>query len=302
MNVAVIIPTRQAASSLPGLLAALRQQSLPPSEIIVIDSSSADGTADIAAKQGCLVEAVPLASFNHGRARNLGARRTQADALVFMTQDALPADRFFLEKLVQPVASGDAVAACARQIAREDATPLETFARAFNYPAASCRRTQADVPRLGIKAFFFSNVASAVRRDVFWAVGGFSESLIVNEDMHLCAKLLQAGHAVAYCADAEVYHSHNYTMRQQFGRYFDIGVFLTQARGELPVGVIGAEGRRFAFAQCRYLMDRGDWGWLPRSLAESAVKFLGFHCGLRQDCLPGQWKRKLSLHPFYWTD
>lgn len=302
MTVAIIIPTRQAESSLPGLLGALRQQSLAPFEIVVVDSSSTDKTADIAAKAGCVVETIAPSAFGHGRTRNLGARRTKADILTFMTQDALPGDQSFLEKLVQPIEAGESVAACARQIAREDATPLETFARAFNYPAASCRRTQADVPRLGIKAFFFSNVASAVRQDVFWTVGGFSESVIVNEDMHLCAKLLRAGHAVAYCADAEVYHSHDYTVRQQFGRYFDIGVFMTQAGDQLRAAAVGAEGRRYAFAQLKYLLARGEWAWMPRSVAESAVKFVGFHFGLRQRCLPGKWKRKLSLHPFYWPD
>jgi rhamnosyltransferase len=56
------------------------------------------------------------------------------------------------------------------------------------------------------------------------AVAGFPEKLILGEDMVVAARMLQAGWSVAYVSDAQVYHSHGYTIAQEFKRYFDIGV------------------------------------------------------------------------------
>ncbi len=76
-----------------------------------------------------------------------------------------------------------------------DATLLEAFARHTNYPPESQIRRGHDVEEMGIMAFFFSDVASAVRRDAFENVGGFPDGVIINEDMNLCARLLE--HAIA---------------------------------------------------------------------------------------------------------
>ena len=118
----------------------------------------------------------------------------------------------FLENLTVPLRERRAAAVTARQVAYPRANPLEQFARQFNYPPQSFIRTLDDVQILGIKAYFFSDTASAVWRELFWNVGGFSEELIVNEDMFLCSALLHAGYSVAYQAQAAVFHSHDYSL------------------------------------------------------------------------------------------
>jgi len=159
-----------------------------------------------------------------------------------MTQDALPVDRSFLGELVRPIPQGCEAAACARQVPRSDAPPPEAFARSFNYPPESHIRAISDVPRMGFKAFFFSNVASAVSREALCAVGGFPERVIMDEDVLLCARLLCAGYRAAPQAEAAVYHSHHYTLSQQFKRYFDIGTFVSQAGEALEGAKTGEEG------------------------------------------------------------
>ena len=39
--------------------------------------------------------------FDHGGTRQFGAEHSDADVMVFMTQDAVPADEFLVEKLVE---------------------------------------------------------------------------------------------------------------------------------------------------------------------------------------------------------
>ena len=50
--------------------------------------------------------------FSHSHARNLGAEQSDADALVFMTQDAVPISNDWLSRMVQPLREGYAATSC----------------------------------------------------------------------------------------------------------------------------------------------------------------------------------------------
>jgi len=302
VRVSVQIPTLNAARYLPKLVPALQEQSLPPEQIVVVDSSSTDGTADLARSLGCVVDTIPRAAFNHGATRNRAAACSAAEVLVFMTQDALPASTDFLATLVEPLrtAPTSLAATFARQAPYPKAPPTERFAREFNYPKIGFRRTKADIARLGIRAFFFSNVASAIRRSAFEAVGRFPATTIANEDMLLCAKLLRADFEIEYVPAAVVFHSHEYSVQQQFQRFFDIGVALERAGKLLEGGEVGGEGLKYLAAQTKFLAETGAWSWLPRSMVEAGAKLCALHLGRRERYLPVSIKRKLSMHSFFW--
>ncbi|GIW34680.1 glycosyltransferase family 2 protein [Meiothermus sp.] len=300
MKVSVIIPTWKAEYYVRPLAEVLWRQTRKPLEIIIIDSSSPDQTAAIAKEMGCRVEVIPQSEFNHGETRNRAARLAKGETLVFMTQDALPVDEFFLQKLIEPIEQGRAVAAYARQIPYPDANPPEAFGRQFNYPAQSHLQTLDQLPQKGFKTFFYSDVASAVRAEVFWAMGGYPDWVIVDEDVYLCAQLLRAGHSVAYSAEARVWHSHNYSLSQQFRRLFDVGVFVSQA-GEMLAGAkTSGEGLRFVRHMTTHLAQNGAWGWIVYGWLEAALKFLGYQMGRRHGLLPLPLKRHLSLHRRFW--
>ena len=297
----MIIPTLNAGNQIRRLIDSLQSQVLTPLEIIVIDSSSKDDTAEIARTANCEVMEIDRTLFNHGRSRNMAADLASGNVLVFLSQDALPVDETFLEELTRPIRKGTAVAVTARQIPFPAASPLEEYARLTNYPAQSHIRTAADVKTMGVMAYFFSNAASAVRKDVIETIGGFPEDVVVNEDMKLCANLLHAGYAVAYAAEAQVYHSHNFDVGDQFGRYFDIGMFFDQAgdpiESQNPIG----RGRTFAFGQLSYLIQQRQWRWIPASLLESAAKYTAFQLGKRGGWLPQWVKRRLSRQKSFWV-
>jgi len=296
----VIIPTLDAAESLPALLDSLLAQTLLPMEILVIDSSSEDDTVVQARRSGCRIEIIARDKFNHGATRNHAARLARGEILVFLTQDALPSGPDFLSNLLQPIYAGLAVATTARQIPNDKASPLEVFSRLFTYPEESQNRDLNRTSDLGIMTYYFSNAGAAIQRGVFESIGGFPEGLIVNEDMLFCARLIKAGYRVAYQADAVIIHSHNYSLLEQFQRYFDIGHFFTQAGDEITGTQLGSRGYQFAVNQIRYLSLTRRWHWIPRSLLESLNKVVAFSMGRRADHLPSFVRKRFSRQKAYW--
>ena len=302
-STAVVIPTKNAANYIKNLISISINVGIMKKRIFILDSDSVDTTVEFVQESSLVVNHIPSNTFNHGGTRNLGARLATeqgAEILVFMTQDALPADDQWLEQLTAPIRSGEAVATFARQLPRPGASLLEQFSRYFNYPSRSQSRTRADIARLGVKAFFFSNVCSAIRADVFWAVGGFPERVIMNEDMTLAAKLLRAGHTIKYVAESEVIHSHEYSLVQQFRRNFDVGAFFAGADPELAGAKVSGEGLRFVREQMRYVVRHGRVDLLPLVFLEAAAKFSAFQLGKRHRCLPLKLKKQLSMHSYHW--
>ena len=298
-QVSVIIPTLNAGPFAEGLVAALCEQTLPPFELIILDSESADGTPDVFERAGARVVTIAKGTFHHASVRNQGATLAKGNILVFLTQDARPEHPEFLSRLAAPLAAGEAAAAFARQRARIGATPLERYARETNYPIQNRIVSQEDVARLGVRAFFFSNSASAVRRDVWERLGGFPAHTIMNEDMLFAERLLRAGGRVAYAADAVAEHSHDYTLPQTFRRYFDIGVVFAQAP-ELDQTSLGGEGFRYVGDLLRFLTARRLYTWVPRALFESAAKWVGLSLGKKHRQLPRALVKRASMHRGYW--
>ena len=276
-DISVIIPTLNAEKNICRLINEINKQTLLPMEIIILDSSSCDHTELIASSLGCRVISIGRHLFDHGGTRDLGARRASGNILVFMTQDAIPYDNTLLKNLVEPLSDKDVAASFARQVAAPDSNPLEKFSRLFNYPPVSQLKTGENIARLGIKAFFFSNVCSAIKKGEYLKVGGFPNHIIMNEDMIIAAKLLLTGYKIAYNAEALVWHSHNYSISLYFKRYFDIGASFNMNEWILNYARPEGEGAHFLKEQLRYLVKNNHWQWLPYSLMLSLAKYAGFN-------------------------
>lgn len=298
--VSIIIPALNAEKYIHKLLLSLRKQSVP-CEVIIIDSSSGDNTKKIAESFGARVIAVERKNFNHGGTRNLGIRCTKNDIIVFLTQDALPADEYAIENLIKPFYDNkDIGAAYGRQLPRQGANPVEAHARLFNYPPESHLKCITDVPRLGIKTAFISNSFSAFRLNVLQSIGGFPQKTIVNEDTYVAAKMLLSGWKIAYCADAKVFHSHNYSFLGEFRRYFDIGVF----HAEEPwiresFGQAEGEGMTYVLSELKYLWNEKH-KFIPSALLRTVLKFMGYKLGLMERGIPVSLKIHLSMNKQYW--
>ena len=165
--ISVIIPTLNAADYIEGLLDGLLAQTYIPDEILLVDSSSEDDTLKIASQYPVKTITISKKDFDHGGTRNLGVRHTNGDVIVFLTQDAIPTNKYFIERLIAPLESPLIAASHGRHIPKKEANPIERFSRAFNYPEIPLLKNKVSLDKIGIKAFFFSDVCSAIRRKEF---------------------------------------------------------------------------------------------------------------------------------------
>jgi rhamnosyltransferase len=268
----------------------------------VVDSSSSDGTDFAILPRGWQCLPIVLSDFNHGGTRNLALQnlRCDTDVVVYMTQDALLADPQALSRLVSVFSDPAVACAYGRQLPHANATPVAAHARFFNYPSHSRLVSLADKARLGIKACFLSNSFAAYRVADLQALGGFPSNVILGEDMSVAARLLMAGKSVAYVADACAYHSHNYSVMQEFRRYFDTGVFHARSPWLLAeFGSAGGEGLRFVRSELAYLWRHAP-GWIPSALARTAAKLIGYRLGRLESRWPLWFKHWCSMHKGYW--
>lgn len=302
MNILLCIPTLNPGGLAPVFLQALREQTLQPNHVIVVDSGSTDGSPAFFTANGVEVLSIPQCEFNHGATRQHCVDAfPQAGIIVFLTQDAVLNEKGALERLLACFADEKTGAAYGRQLPRPDAGPIEAHARLFNYPATSSLRSLADAPRLGIKAAFLSNSFAAYRRSALAEVGGFPGQVILGEDTWVAARMLLAGWNIAYCAQAAVVHSHNLRPLQEFRRHFDIGVL----HGREPwiireFGNPSSEGLRFIRSELRFLAKIAPFQ-IPSALLRTMLKFLGYKLGTSERMLPARLKRHLSLHAGYWN-
>ncbi len=304
MHVAVVIPTRNGGETFLRVLAGLRCQSLDPQTLLVIDSGSVDDTVPQALAYGAQVHKIRAAEFNHGTTRELGRQLIKADYYLFMTQDALPAHPHLLANLVKPLtARQDIGLVYGRQLPWPDASPLEAFNRRFNYPATSKLKKKADRVHLGLKTVFCSNACAAYRSEALEAVGGFPP-VIMCEDQYVAGRMLEAGYSIYYAAEASVYHSHNYSMMEEFKRYFDVGVFFGSHERWLVdhFGTAGSEGYRLFQEGRRYLISAGKAHLIPYLTLRLLTKLVGYQLGSRERFLPRSLKSRLSLHRNFWRN
>ena len=149
MKVSIIIPTRNAGKYIKDLINTLSSQTIKPLEIIVIDTASKDDTKNIC-KNYDFIRFIQIndGEFDHGGTRNKAAKEAKGDILIFMTQDALPKDKYFIQEIIKYLGTDNIVATYGRQIARKDAGVLEKFSRKFNYPENDIVKSKKDI--LGI--------------------------------------------------------------------------------------------------------------------------------------------------------
>nr|WP_269474835.1 glycosyltransferase [Haemophilus parainfluenzae] len=299
----MVIPTYNAGNQWQDWITAYQSQSLKADKVIVIDSSSSDNTVNLAEEAGFLVYSIPQSAFNHGGTRNQAIKLGKgfSDIVVFMTQDAILASPDSLANLLAPFVDPEVAAVCGRQLPHHEATPLAVHARYFNYPSESRVRTMADISALGIKTAFMSNSFAAYRLSIFDKLGGFPDNTILAEDMYLTAKMILSGYKVAYCAEATVFHSHNYTLKQEFQRYFDTGVFQQEQKWiQQKFGKASSEGKKFVLSELRFLSMRSPH-LIPKAILSTCAKWLGFKLGYYYHMLPYKWCRAFSMHKGYWN-
>ena len=302
-RVSVVVPTLNAGPHLYALLPALADQGLRRDQFLFIDSASTDGSVQAFREFGARVIEIDRNTFNHGGTRQQAVESlSTAEIIVMMTQDAIPARPCAIARLIDAFSDEKVGIAYGRQLPRATARGIERHARLLNYPDRSETRSLDDRIESGLKTVFCSDSFAAYRSSALHAVGGFPRDAFFAEDQIVAARMLIEGWSIAYKGDAEVTHSHGYSIAEEFRRYFDVGVF--HGRNPWLIETFGAatgEGLRFIRSELGYLV-RHDPGLLGSAMIRTLSKYAGYQLGMREQKLPISWKRRLSMQPFYWKN
>ena len=279
MSIAVVVPTRDGGLAFERLCRHLQHlRERLDVDVLVIDSGSTDGTAEHARAAGLRVHDLDPSVFGHGRTRNLGVRMTTADTVCFLTQDVLPCTPDWPLRFAAALDDAAVAGVYGRQVPR-DATTMEMFFVAMNYPANSLRftpRPGGHHPRPG--RVLFSNAFSAVRRDTIERFP-FDEGVPVSEDQVWAHRVLAAGYTIAYDAGIEALHAHRYSLRGLYTRSFLVGRALAAA--QMDGGASLGESIRFLRSELAYFMRQGHTHRLPQLLSYEFVRWAGFQAGRR---------------------
>lgn len=301
-TVDVIIPAYHPGKEFATLIKRLEKQSVPIHRIIVMNTEESMWNKEWE-KLSDVMEIHHLAKseFDHGGTRAQAAELSDADVMIFMTQDAMPADRELLAELLKALEQDENIAAAyARQLPNAECSFVERYTRAFNYSDRSVVKTKKDMDQYGIKTFFCSNVCAAYKKDIYQKQGGFVRRTIFNEDMIYAGTIVKKGGKIAYCADAQVVHSHNYSALEQFHRNFDLAVSQTM-HPEIFGGIRSeSEGIRLVKKSLSYCIRIGKPWLMIQVMTQSAGKLLGYKLGQQYERLPEKVILACTMNRKFW--
>lgn len=301
-TVDLVIPVYRPDEKFDKLMQMLQKQTYPIGKILLMNTEKAyfpnKGYEKLPHVE---VRHLKKSEFDHGGTRDSAASLLSGELLLFMTQDAVPKDEYLVERLVTAFADEQVAAAYARQLPNPDCKVLEQYTRSFNYPARSSVKSAADLHTYGIKTFFCSNVCAMYRRSVYERLGGFEKRTIFNEDMIFAGKIIQNGGSIAYVAEAQVVHSHNYGNMEQLRRNFDLAVSQAEHPEIFSMAKSESEGIRMVKQSAGYLLRIGK-PWLLGSLVvKSGFKYMGYLLGKSYKKLPRALVLKLTMNRSYWN-
>lgn len=208
-SIAVLMRTKNAESILPQTLKALFSQHHVSFDLHVVDSSSTDRTLDMAKFYPCQIEMIEAKEYFPGKVLNAAIKKIQADIIVFLNSDTVLLDSQSLFQLLKEFENPEVQAAFGRQLPRPDA---ETWVR---------RDYQASFPDTNIApSWMHLSLSFSAMRKSIWEKRPFYESAWGSEDNEWGYWAKSAGYQIAYVPKALVMHSHNYTLRQLYGRRF----------------------------------------------------------------------------------
>jgi rhamnosyltransferase len=301
MLASIIILTKDEEGHIGRCLEAVYGQSADfPFEVVVIDSGSRDRTIEIVRKYPARLLQIAPSEFHHARTRNLGGRVSSGKYLVFLSGDALPVDEGWLSALVRNFRESATAAVYGRQLAQPNATPERAFFVHHRYGTERLVKTATSNGAGKYLLYQFSNVNSAVRREV-WEKVPFPEDINAYEDFSFAVQIVRQGRAIVYEPEAAVFHSHNYSLMKSFQQYFDNGV-VYQRRCVLDgqqKNRMRSDGFRYLWNEMKYLLEHGAGYRLPYVACYEAARYLGVVFGRQERLLPEAFKKRASSHRLF---
>ncbi len=197
-RVSAVIRAYNEAQHIGRLLEGLRQQTVRPDEIIVVDSGSTDDTVAIAQAAGCSIVHIDKSEFSFGRALNRGCAAASGDVLLFASAHVYPVYNTYVEHIVSAFNRDSVAIAYGRQVGDERTKFSESRVMLKWFPSHN----------IWDQGHPFSNNANAAVLKSVWNESPYDETLTGLEDLDFAKKALGRGYKISYVADAPVVHVH----------------------------------------------------------------------------------------------
>ena len=279
-SVDIICPLYNAANYIGGLHnSLLKQKNIKTNKFRYILTESSDNTEEFLIKNNINYKKIKKEDFSHSLTREKEALESDAEILVFITQDVVIEDEYWIYKLIKDIDDKNIVATYSRQLTKYN--NLEKYTREANYPDKDIIKSKEDIKKYGLKTFFFSDAASAINTKVFKELNGYdNKNLPISEDMYIAYKIIINGYKIKYCADAIVYHSHNFTLKQIYDRYKLTGKFFKQNNYLDQYGTTES-GASLAKYILKRIIQEFRISLLFRYPFDMAARFFGLRAGKR---------------------
>lgn len=297
MKIAIICPLYNASSYIRelhrNLLIQKKWENNIEIDIRYVFTESKDETEEILRDLKINYKKITAKEFSHSKTREEMAFESDADIIVFISQDIKIKNDVWLMNLTKPIINKECNASFSRQLPENNT--IEKYIREKNYPDVSRVVTKEDVKKLGLLTFFYSDASSAIENSFYKKLNGYDgKRLIINEDMYIAEKLINAGGIIKYCSDSEVYHSHIFTLQELYKRYFDTGVFFKQNSQFLNY-----KSNEGGFNLAKYVFGRAkqekNYKVLFNILPNFGARFIGNELGKKYDKLPKSFVNISSL-------
>ncbi len=249
LPVSVVVTVRNEVRTVGPLLDTLLCQSYLPSEIIVADAGSTDGTADVVRSYGdreVPVRLLVIPGANRGVGRNAAIRAARTEIIACTDAGSLVAPQWLFE-ITRPMLEDPEVVAVAGHTHAEARSLFEAVQAALLYSLP---------PRVG--NWLPSSRSVAFRRSAWLEVGGYPEDAPGNEDALFALALRRLGTPLAIAPRAIVHWRPRSNIAQLFRQY------LLRARADGRARIFGLHYGRKAlwYLLALALLLAGQWYWL----------------------------------------
>ena len=280
MKIDVICPLYNAEEYIDKLHKSLiMQKKINLNKIRYILTESKDNTEKILIDKKIKYSKIRKNEFSHSLSREKEAFKSDADIIVFVTQDIVIEDDLWLYYLTKNIGTDNIAATYSRQISKYN--NIEKYTREKNYPEKSFIKSKNDIDKLGLKTFFSSDASAAIKRSVFVELNGYdNKNLPISEDMYFTYKLIMNNYKVKYCADSVVYHSHDFKLKELYDRYKLTGKFFKENSYLDQYGTNSSGGALAKYILKRAIQDK-NISVLIRWPFDMAVRFIGMKVGKR---------------------
>lgn len=303
MNITIICPLYNAEKYIDKLNNNILSQELDEKDnvkVIYALTESDDSTEDYLKNNNLFYEKIKKEDFSHSLTREKIALKYGEDIIVFISQDIIMKNNYWLKNLINPIKNNECEASFSKQICKYN--NIEKYTREFNYRSESRVVSKDDIDELGLHTFFYSDASSAIRGDVYRKLNAYDgKKLLINEDMYLAHKIILNGFRIKYCADSQIYHSHNFKLKDLFKRYFDTGVFFATNSQLKDYGGNGNGIKMVKYIFNRSLEDK-NLSVVARILPDFGARFLGSNLGKKYKILNRSIINKCTLNRAYWKE